>query len=244
MLWSILWSIVQVCLQTTKYQVYQYEPNTNISEQFESKLWTILILTQCLFEIDGYPCMVLRLCFIVESFLCKFAIFFHTFLCVTFHVIGPWRYRFRHQVSLKLRWVVFPQLQQKFWIRTYLFSLSQCHYLLYFRFEYNPNVRGRRNHVGSPDQRLPWKLSKSVLRFLFLPASLISSTHTDRKSPLARLTNKQFQLKKLFPNSVPKELSQLTFPTIVLPEDDRTDFFREERLVFHAGPWFWPLVLW
>ena len=40
-----------------------------------------------------------------------------------------------------------------------------------------------------------------------IPAILIWSTHTDRNSPLARLTNKHSQ-KKLFPNRVPIELSQ------------------------------------
>ena len=36
---STVWSHEQVCSQTTKYQVSQYEPNTDISEQFVSKRW-------------------------------------------------------------------------------------------------------------------------------------------------------------------------------------------------------------
>ena len=36
---SILWPHEQACSQTTKHQVSQYEPNTNISEQFLNRLW-------------------------------------------------------------------------------------------------------------------------------------------------------------------------------------------------------------
>ena len=42
MLWSILWSIVQVCSLTLEYQVFQYAPSKSISEQFESMFLTIL----------------------------------------------------------------------------------------------------------------------------------------------------------------------------------------------------------
>ena len=75
--------------------------------------------------------------------------------------------------------------------------------------------------------------------FSVFPASLISSTYTDKNSPFARLTNKHSQFKKLFPNGVPIELSQIAFPIIVLPEDDRTDSFREERLDLP----YWTMIL-
>ena len=39
-LWSIFWSIVQVCSLTIEYQVVQYVPGISISEQFESILLT------------------------------------------------------------------------------------------------------------------------------------------------------------------------------------------------------------
>ena len=38
----------QVCSQTIEYQVYQYVPNIDISEQFVSKLWTVLQLIHIL----------------------------------------------------------------------------------------------------------------------------------------------------------------------------------------------------
>ena len=76
--------------------------------------------------------------------------------------------------------------------------------------------------------------------FSVLPASLISSTYTDRNRPLARLT-KNIPNLKLFPNRVPIELSQIAFPIIVLREDDRTDSFREERLGLPYGTIILPI---
>ena len=89
-----------------------------------------------------------------------------------------------------------------------------------------------------PDQRLSMKISPVGSMFFFLPASLISSTYTDKNSPLARSTNNILNL-KLFPDRVPVEFFQIAFPRIVLPEDDRTDSFREERLDL---PW-WTMIL-
>ena len=74
--------------------------------------------------------------------------------------------------------------------------------------------------------------------FSVLPASLTSSAYTDKNSPLARLTKKHSKF-KTFSNSVPRELSQIAFPIIVLQEDDRTDSFREERL----GLPYWTMIL-
>ena len=39
-----------------------------------------------------------------------------------------------------------------------------------------------------PDQRLPWEIAKSVPRFVSFLPFLISSTYTERNSPLAQLT--------------------------------------------------------
>ena len=58
----------------------------------------------------------------------------------------------------------------------------------------------------------------------------INTNHIpSRTSPFPQLTNKP-SLFETFPNRAPIELAQIAFPTIVLPEDDRTNSFREERL--------------
>ena len=82
-----------------------------------------------LLKFDGHPCMVLRLCIMVESFNSQVR---NIFPLISLHDLPCRRtkkIRFRHQVSLKLLYVVFPWLQQKSWIRTYPCSWSQCHYL-------------------------------------------------------------------------------------------------------------------
>ena len=91
-IWSVLLKHAQACSQTTKYQVFQYEPNTDISEQFVSKFsyWLIFFFFK-LMVIHASRCDIAKL---LSRFICKFAISFHTFLCVTFHVIGPRRYCF------------------------------------------------------------------------------------------------------------------------------------------------------
>ena len=93
----------RVCSQTIKYQVHQYVANTDISEQFLSKLWTILQLIQfLLLYIDGHPCMASRLQIIIELFIFP-RISLHDFPCHRTMKIS-----FRHQVSPWLLFLVFP----------------------------------------------------------------------------------------------------------------------------------------
>ena len=57
-LWSISWSIVQICSLTVEYRVFQYVPSTNISEQFESILLKSLQqISILLLWNDGHQCM-------------------------------------------------------------------------------------------------------------------------------------------------------------------------------------------
>ena len=64
---SILWWHGQVCLLTTKYQVYQFEQSTGIWEQFERILLTLLQQIKfLLLWIDGRQYTELRLSVIVE----------------------------------------------------------------------------------------------------------------------------------------------------------------------------------
>ena len=67
-LWSISYSIVQICLLTIEYQVFQYVPSFSISEQFESILLTILLQISILpLQSGGHRCMEQILCRVVES---------------------------------------------------------------------------------------------------------------------------------------------------------------------------------
>ena len=57
----------------------------------------------------------------------------------------------------------------------------------------------------------------------------MSSTYTDKNNPFSRCTNKHSKL-EFSPSHVSIGFSQIAFPIIVLPKDDRTDSFQEERL--------------
>ena len=99
----------------------------------------------------------------------------------------------------------------------------------------HPKYTWSRNDVGSSKSTYFIKIFQVGPRFSVFPASFISSTYTDKNNPLARLTNKQ----KLLPNRVPVELSRIAFPLLVLPEGNRTNYFREERL----GLPYWTMIL-
>ena len=150
---------------------------------------------------------------------------------------------FRHQMSLKLWQVVFPWPQQESWIRSDLCSLLQYRHPSYTLFECISKYTWSRNDVGSPRSTSFMRIVQVGSTFSVLPASLISSTYTDRNSPLARLTSKRCHLKKRFPNRFPTELSQIAFPIIVLPQDDRTDSFREKRLGLPHWTMIWAICV-
>ena len=79
---------------------------------------------------------------------------------------------------------------------------------------------------------------------------LISSTYTDKNSPLSRFANKQSQVvtfpnsfpiglmdipfRNFSPSNAPTKLPRMTFPTRVLSVGVRTDFVREEPLDFQC----------
>ena len=66
----------------------------------------------------------------------------------------------------------------------------------------------------------------------------MSSTYTDKNNPFhderRDIPNLEFS-----PIHVSKGFSQIAFPTIVLPKDDRTNSFQEERL----GLPYWTMIL-
>ena len=92
-----------------------------------------------------------------------------------------------------LKLLVFPCLQLKSWIRTYLCSLPQYRYLFDTLFARNPNIHGQEMMLVLPKKASFMRIFQVGSMFSLLPSSLTSSTDTDRNSPLARLTNKHSQ---------------------------------------------------
>ena len=73
--------------------------------------------------------------------------------------------------------------------------------------------------------------------FSFFPANLMSSTYTDKNNPFhgAQISIPNC---KPSPNRALIGFSQIAFPIIVLPKDDRTDCVQEERL----GLPYWTMI--
>ena len=67
--------------------------------------------------------------------------------------------------------------------------------------------------------------------------------HTQTRIVLLLCWQKNIPRLKLFPNRVLVELSQLAFPVKVLPKDDRTNSFQEERLDLPYRTMIWAICL-
>ena len=64
----------------------------------------------------------------------------------------------------------------------------------------------------------------------FSPANFLCHPHTKIRIILSDGVRKDIHSWKLSPNRVLLRFSQIAFPIIVLPKDDRTDFVQAERL--------------
>ena len=125
--------------------------------------------------------------------------------------------------------VVFQYLLQRFWIQTYFCICPQYLCLFDILFECNPNKRGQGMMSGRPKSTSFRSTFHIESMFCFFPANLMSSTYTDKNSPFLGLRMNMPKL-ELFPVRIPRELSRIVFPIVVLPKDDRTDFAQDERL--------------
>ena len=77
----------------------------------------------------------------------------------------------------------------------------------------HPKFSWSRNGVGSPKSTSSLRIFQVGSMFSVLPDSSISSTYANRKSPLARLTNKHSQFINFFPT-----VSQLNFLKLPFPQ--------------------------
>ena len=132
------------------------------------------------------------------------------------------------QVSLNK--AVFLLLLQRFWIQTYFCICPQ--YLCSFRIfvECNPNKHGQ-GMMFSPIST-SFTSTFHIGSVLFRPQTQTRIVHCHRL-PI------NIPHLALFHSRVQEELSRIAFPIIVLPEDDRTDSVREEKL----GLPYWTVTL-
>ena len=217
-------SIVQVCSLTMEYRVFQHVPSTNISEQFGSILVTILPRISFLFWNDGHQCMELILCRVVES------------SCSPTHNIVPhisWHDLPCHRTMKKyedfegMEVSLFPLL--KFAIRTWFCNCPQYLCLFGIVVECSPSFHDPGKMLVLPNRLLCWVLSTSDQDFVsFQP--IWCHPHTQIRPILFHDVQRDIPNLEFSPSHVSIGFSQIAFPIIDLPKDDRTNSFQEERL--------------
>ena len=119
---------------------------------------------------------------------------------------------FLHQVTLKLWSVVFLWHQQKSWIRAYLCSLPQYRYLtLTLSLSATEIFMGQEMMLTTPRSTSFMRIFQVVSMFSVMPAILIPSTYTDRKSSCS-VAKKKNHSSKLFPTVFQKNFLKLPLP--------------------------------
>ena len=83
------WWHEQACSQTTRYQVYQFDPTTDISDN----LWAFFdnSPTDPISSSLDWWSSIIGIATLCNCWVVLFAISFHAFLCMTLTIIGPWR---------------------------------------------------------------------------------------------------------------------------------------------------------
>ena len=208
-------------------------PCISISEQFESTLLTILPrISILLLGSDGRQGMELILCRVVES------------SCWPTHNIVPHisGHDLPHHKTMKKYedfWgmEVFQFLPLKFAIQTWLCNCPEYLCLFGIVFECSPSIHDQRKMLVLPNRLLCWVVSTSDWDFVsFQP--ILCQPHTQIRIILFHDEQISIPNWKLSPNRAATGFSQIAFPTMVLPTDDRTNSFQEERL----GLPYWTMI--
>ena len=133
----------------------------------------------------------LRLCVAVELFCSQVR---KIVPCISVHDIPHHRTMRTCSRQVSQNKVVFQYLLQRFWIQTYFCNCPQYVCLFDILFECNPNKRGQGMMSGRPESTSFISTVHIESMFCFEPASFMSSTYTDKNSPIPRCTNKHSQI--------------------------------------------------
>ena len=240
-LWSISWSIVQVCSRTTEYQVFQYVPSTSISRLFVSILVTILQLIQVpLSWNDGDPSKDLRLCTTTLS------------LCspvrnisqrISEHVLPCRKTAQPSLCEVFATLVIFQLLQLKFVIRTLPCTLSWQFRSVYIHIECIPNIRDQEMKLVRQDQHCSSISCKWDPYSASLQLFVKSSTFTNKNNPCFRWTNGHSQF-GTFPSKFQQNFLQLSFPQETSEWVFVQISFKKNHWIFNVWPRFGLFVSW
>ena len=127
---------------------------------------------------------------LLSRLVCQLTISLHTFLGMTFHVVGPRR---NTQIFRALQF--FSCSLRNFWIQTWFCNCPQYLCLFHMVVEYIPGIHDQGKMLVLPNQ-LTSLLSNFHIgsRLCFVPANFMSSTYADKNNPFSQCTNKHFQL--------------------------------------------------
>ena len=110
--------------------------------------------------------------------------------------------------------------------------------LFHIVFKYIPDIHDQGMMLVLPNQLLCLVLSTSDQYFVsFQP--ILCHPHTQIRITLFHGVRISIPNWKPFSIRISRGFSQITFPIIVLPKDDHTDFVQEERLGFP----YWTMIL-
>ena len=134
--------------------------------------------------------------------------------------------------------VIFQLLPRKFAIQTWFCNCQPYLCLFHIVFEYIPDLHDRGKMLVLPNQLLSCVLSTSDQCFVsFQP--ILCHPHTQIRIILFHDEQRDIPNLEFSPSHVSTGFSQIAFPIIVLPKDDRTNYFQEER----PGLPYWTMIL-
>ena len=125
--------------------------------------------------------------------------------------------------------VISQLLPRKFAIRTWFCNCPQYFCLLHIVVECSPSTHDPRKMLVLPNRLLCRVISTSDQDFVSFQPIFMSSTYIDKNNSFHNVQSDIPNL-EFSPSHVSIGFSQIAFPIIVLPKDDRKDSFREERL--------------
>ena len=117
---------------------------------------------------------------LLSRFVRQLTISFHTLLCMTSHVIRPWR-----NTKILRVWKLFCSHRGNSGFKHG--SVIVNNVFVYFTLSLSTSL-------GSPKSTSWFSTFHIGLMFCFFPANLMSSTHTDKNNPFSRCTKKHSQL--------------------------------------------------
>ena len=132
-------------------------------------------------------------------------------------------------------------LSRKFAIGPWFCNCPQYLGLLRIDVECSPSIHDPRKMLVLPTQLLYWVLPTSDQDFVsFQP--ILCHPHTQIRTILFHDVQRDIPNLEFSPSHVSIGFSQIAFPIIVLPKDDRTDSAHEERLGLSLGLSNWTMI--